>query len=725
MSQKKYVSLSKLSTFLDNLYVKFSSIGHKHTLDDITNYAVDSQLSSTSTNPVQNKVIDAEFEAVSAAMNALESAIDGKSDSNHNHDNKYYTETEIDTKLASKSDTTHKHDGVYDTKGAADAVQKNVTAVSDALGIHTGNSDIHVTAAKKTNWDTAYTHSQSTHARTDATKVADSTTNGNILINGTETNVYSHPNSGVTAGTYKSVTVNAQGHVTSGSNPTTLAGYGITDAETKTDASSKLTAAKTYADQAAQAVKNDLLNGAGGAYDTLKELGDLIDDNKDAIDALETVASGKADKVHSHAISDVTNLQSTLDGKAAKSHGTHVTYSTTAPKMNGTAAVGTAENVSRGDHVHPTDTSRASKAEFDAHTVDTVKHITSTERNNWNIAYTHSQSDHSSDWSVTDTTSHAYIKNKPIHEEDFVLEWDGNTAGKPTITFPDAIFCKVSDYILTQYDFVCDDVILGLTAPAYDEYFEEPMFVRDTLEYNGIFIAGYSEAIGVPYANMTLPEDVLGFGPITFPEAGTYFCNNLSAEYYTSMIKLPNTAGKLQTKYMPSGTATKYDIIKSSADASWAVIYDTGEINGPVNSFSGFDISGYKKIKVAIKCVGTNSNPNEAAGSVVFYDSYSYPHAFTSLFGNLIKNTSGVAGAMADFVITDGFIICENALRSTDAQNMLSMSSGAGEWLMTNVGGGVIASDDEIITMSVAAENMSENHFFGAGSRVVIWGCKL
>ena len=46
----------------------------------------------------------------------------------------------------------------------------------------------------------------------------------------TQDTTYTHPNSGVTAGTYKSVTVNAQGHVTAGSNPTTLAGYGITDA---------------------------------------------------------------------------------------------------------------------------------------------------------------------------------------------------------------------------------------------------------------------------------------------------------------------------------------------------------------------------------------------------------------------------------------------------------------------------------------------------------------
>ena len=157
--------------------------------------------------------------------------------------------------------------------------------------------------------------------------------------------------------------------------------------------------AKAYADTAASnaatAVKNDLLNGAGAAYDTLKELGDLIDDNKDAIDALEDIASGKADATHGHAISDVSGLQSALDGKAASSHGTHVTFdSTNKPKMDGTAAFGTSTSVARADHVHPTDTSRASKTEFDTHVSDTTKHITSTERTNWGAAYTHSTSAH-------------------------------------------------------------------------------------------------------------------------------------------------------------------------------------------------------------------------------------------------------------------------------------------------------------------------------------------
>lgn len=50
-----------------------------------------------------------------------------------------------------------------------------------------------------------------------------------ITTSGTRT--ISHANSGVSAGTYKSVTVNSTGHVTSGTNPTTLSGYGITDAK--------------------------------------------------------------------------------------------------------------------------------------------------------------------------------------------------------------------------------------------------------------------------------------------------------------------------------------------------------------------------------------------------------------------------------------------------------------------------------------------------------------
>jgi len=68
-----------------------------------------------------------------------------------------------------------------------------------------------------------------------------SQTSDSIVLTGSDgkstsikkSSVYTHPISGVTAGTYRSVTVDAYGHVTAGSNPTTLAGYGITDAAKK------------------------------------------------------------------------------------------------------------------------------------------------------------------------------------------------------------------------------------------------------------------------------------------------------------------------------------------------------------------------------------------------------------------------------------------------------------------------------------------------------------
>lgn len=68
------------------------------------------------------------------------------------------------------------------------------------------------------------------------------------------------------------------------------------------------------------------------------------------------------DDSHNHVISNIDGLQSALDGKAASSHGTHVTFSTTAPVVAGTASVGSASSVSRSDHVHPAQTSVSGNA---------------------------------------------------------------------------------------------------------------------------------------------------------------------------------------------------------------------------------------------------------------------------------------------------------------------------------------------------------------------------
>lgn len=62
---------------------------------------------------------------------------------------------------------------------------------------------------------------------------------------------------------------------------------------------------------------------------------------------------GRSDE-DAHPISAVTGLQTALDGKAAASHGTHVTYGTTAAALTsgGTGTAGTSDSVSRADHIH-------------------------------------------------------------------------------------------------------------------------------------------------------------------------------------------------------------------------------------------------------------------------------------------------------------------------------------------------------------------------------------
>lgn len=100
-------------------------------------------------------------------------------------------------------------------------------------------------------------------------------------------------------------------------------------------------------------------------YISFNNLSSFLDNIKNMFATKEEINT-KSDKNHTHSISNVSGLQSQLDNKAASSHGTHVTYSATAPLMDGTASVGSASTVARSDHRHPIDTSRASKTEFDS-----------------------------------------------------------------------------------------------------------------------------------------------------------------------------------------------------------------------------------------------------------------------------------------------------------------------------------------------------------------------
>lgn len=87
----------------------YSPINHSHPIDDT--------LKLNSTNPVQNKVVKDALDGKAPTthnhalddVTGLRSELDNKSDISHNHDSRYYTESEVDTKLGAKADSNHTH----------------------------------------------------------------------------------------------------------------------------------------------------------------------------------------------------------------------------------------------------------------------------------------------------------------------------------------------------------------------------------------------------------------------------------------------------------------------------------------------------------------------------------------------------------------------------------------------------------------------------------------
>lgn len=99
----------------------FLSKEDKSKLDGIATEAnktvVDSSLSSSSNNPVQNKVVNSALNGKANSSHShsisnitnLQSTLDSKSETGHTHDDRYYTETEMNTKLNGKANSSHTH----------------------------------------------------------------------------------------------------------------------------------------------------------------------------------------------------------------------------------------------------------------------------------------------------------------------------------------------------------------------------------------------------------------------------------------------------------------------------------------------------------------------------------------------------------------------------------------------------------------------------------------
>lgn len=248
MAILNYDGTSHLIEKIVNLLKGKSNTDHKHTKSDITDFptlgtASSKDVASTG-NASSGQVVMGNDTRLSDARKASDVFAWAKASTKPSYtksevglanvDNTSDTSKPVSTAQQTAIDAAYTNSNKYTDKKIADligsapetmdtleevaaAIQKNKdveTALNEAIGkkanqteldTHVNNTTIHITASERANYHTAYEHSQAKHARTDATKVEKSTTNGNIKINGTETTVYTHPGSGTNPhGTTKS-----------------------------------------------------------------------------------------------------------------------------------------------------------------------------------------------------------------------------------------------------------------------------------------------------------------------------------------------------------------------------------------------------------------------------------------------------------------------------------------------------------------------------------------
>lgn len=280
IEQKKYASLESLHIFKENsdkLYATQenvaeisntlddkASVTHTHTISDVTNLqnTIDEindnilqksqvqMITSDNSNNITeilstlkiHKLTQEKYDEALANGNLDDNAIyltpdeeldlsgyvtveqlDNKADTNHNHDDIYYTENEINEFLVGKVD------------------------IITGKGLSTND----LTDELKGDYDTAYTHSQAAHAPVEAqSNIIES-----VKVNGIALTI-ANKEVDIAIPTDNASLANGAGYLVASdiankaNKATTLIGYGITDAVTQTDLQIALEGTKAYADNA-------------------------------------------------------------------------------------------------------------------------------------------------------------------------------------------------------------------------------------------------------------------------------------------------------------------------------------------------------------------------------------------------------------------------------------------------------------------------------------------
>lgn len=311
-----------------------------------------------------------------------------------------YTKLETDSKLLLKADSDHNHNDVYDAKGTA---EEKANIVQTNLDAHEADTTKHITSAERTNWNAAKTHVDS------ALATAKAYSDGNLST----AKYYTDTKIDALVGEGASETLDTIGEISAA----------IEEHQDVTDALNSAIGNKANASDLTSHTSNK--SNPHGV--TLAQLG--VTATASEVNVLDGITATTTELNYMDGVT--SNVQTQLNGKAASSHGTHVSYSTTAPKMDGTASAGSASTVARTDHVHPTDTSRASVTALE----EVEANLTELVNKKANASHGHEISDITNLQTILDSkaaSSHSHTITASASDDDVVVLTGTNGTNKVT-----------------------------------------------------------------------------------------------------------------------------------------------------------------------------------------------------------------------------------------------------------------------------------------------------
>jgi len=348
----------------------------------------DAALSSTSKNCVQNKVIYAAISALSTLINGKASANEAAksltleiNSTTHQITAKLFDK---DLNLLSESSVNASPasavivDGYYDedtekiildlSTGTSIAVSVadlvNGLASEESLSAHTSNTAIHVTSNDKQNWNskqnalTAGSNVSIVNGVISVTIPVSSVNGktGTVVLTSDDIEDTSAASTSTISNSFRAIRASIQDILTAllGKQPTLTAGANVAISD-----SNVISATDTVYDD------TEVRGLIDGVEEDLESAQNAVEALDDRVESAEQTVSGMSALMTSLAQSKASTEY--VDQKVAEIETPDIPDPSSAnPQMDGTASPGNSNEYARANHVHPTDTSRASAADMAA-----------------------------------------------------------------------------------------------------------------------------------------------------------------------------------------------------------------------------------------------------------------------------------------------------------------------------------------------------------------------